>query len=268
MENKLFVPREAGKVLRALQECPGVSLLALYLHGSAVSGGLRPQSDLDLLAVIDQPLPRPERAALLKKLLEISRASAAPGAGRPVELIVFLASELAAPGYPARCEFMYGEWLRADFAAGQMPEALRDPELTLVLAQARQQARSLFGPAAERLLPEIAPTEARRAMRDALPALLGSLAGDERNVILTLARMWRTAGCGDFVSKEEAARWAAGRLPSGPAEMVKLAQAGYLGERRDDWSAYRKEARETAGLLQALLLEALDRPHPGGSDGL
>ena len=257
MGNEIFASPEAGAVLSALRECFGASLLALYLHGSAVSGGLRPQSDLDLLAVVDRPMSDQASQQLLNKLMKISRAPGVPGAGRPVELIVFLADELAAPGYPAGCEFIYGEWLRADFDAGNPAEPLRDPELTLVLAQARQQALPLFGPAADRLLPDIAPPQTRQAMQDALPALLDSLSGDERNVILTLARMWRTASCGDFASKEEAAHWAAARLGPEPAKLMNLALSGYTGAARDDWSTCPQEVRATAAELQALVLEAL-----------
>ncbi len=35
------------------------SLLAVYLSGSAVDGGLRPDSDVDLFVVTDAPSPRP-----------------------------------------------------------------------------------------------------------------------------------------------------------------------------------------------------------------
>ena len=34
-------------------------------------------------------------------------------------------------------------------------------------------------------------------MRDALPSLAAGLDGDPRNVLLTLARMWRTVATGD-----------------------------------------------------------------------
>ena len=39
----------------------GGSLLGAYLHGSAVTGGLRPDSDLDLLLLTARPLSAAER---------------------------------------------------------------------------------------------------------------------------------------------------------------------------------------------------------------
>ncbi|MDM7853300.1 hypothetical protein QUF18_20350 [Pseudochrobactrum kiredjianiae] len=36
--------------------------------------------------------------------------------------------------FPARAEFVYGEWLRDSFEAGEVPLPNNDPEYTLVLA--------------------------------------------------------------------------------------------------------------------------------------
>src|SRR5690606_18364981 len=91
------------------------------------------------------------------------------------------------------------------------------------------------------------PTGAQHAEplldRQALPALLDSLEGDERNVLLTLTRMWRTLATGDFVPKDAAAGWAVARLPAEHAAVLATARDAYLGIRRDDWSARRQEAR-------------------------
>jgi len=55
-EETLRTPAEALAALRIVEDLFEVSLLAVYLHGSAVSGGLRPQSDVDLLVVTGQPM--------------------------------------------------------------------------------------------------------------------------------------------------------------------------------------------------------------------
>lgn len=60
----------------------------------------------------------------------------------------------------------------------------------------------------------------RLAIRDALPILLDGLSGDERDVLLTLARMWRTAQMGDLMSKDHAASWAAAKMPITEADML------------------------------------------------
>lgn len=66
----------------ALCEVLGDGLRALYLHGSAVSGQLRPQSDIDLLAIIDQSLRDDQRRDLLAALLRISGRYPLRRAGR------------------------------------------------------------------------------------------------------------------------------------------------------------------------------------------
>ena len=191
-------PEQAHQALTLLRERLGVSLKAVYLHGSAVSQGLHAHSDIDLLVVVDAPIANETRRELLQ---DLSAVSAPPGDSRlrPLEVIAFLLREL--PAYPARAELVFGEWLREAFEAGRLPEGGADPEFTLMLAQARLEARPLFGPPAADLLPAITRQDIRRAIHDSLPILLAALAEDERNVLLTLARMWRTAKDGAFVSK-------------------------------------------------------------------
>jgi hypothetical protein len=171
--------------------------------------------------------------------------------------MVFLKTDLEAPAFPARAEFVYGEWLRDAFEAGQLPMPVRDPEYTLVLAQARREAFSLFGPGAEELLPPIPSEHVRRAMRDALPGLLDGLHGDERNVVLTLARMWRTAATGEFVAKDAAATWAAAQMPNREADTLIHAREAYLGKVKDDWEYHEAAIRKTAAHLHKRVLELL-----------
>ncbi len=249
-----------GAAMEALSGLLGEALLAVYLHGSAVSSGLRPQSDIDLLAVIDRPMTDGQRRDLLSALLQISgRHPAKPGGVRCLEVIIFLLSESDGLGFPALAEFTYGEWLRKDFEAGVMPIPKRDPENTLILAQARQNARPLFGPTAPELLPDVPLTEVRLAMHDALPALLNGLRGDERNVLLTLARMWRTASTGEFVSKDAAASWAVPQMPGEEAATLDLASRAYLGEIEDEWNTQWDAAQRTSQYLSERVSELLSR---------
>lgn len=249
------IPAEASAVLSIAREVFAGHLLAVYLHGSVVKGGLRPQSDVDLFVVIDRPMTGVMRNSLLSSLLSISgRHPASPGGPRCIELMVFLAADLSVPAFPARSEFVYGEWLREDFEAGAIPEALSDPEITLVLAQARQEAQPLFGPALNSILSEIPDDDIRRAMREGLPALLSNLRGDERNVLLTLARMWRTTETGEFVTKDVAVDWAMLRLPEQLAETLAYARDAYLGKIRDDWTIRQEEVRQAAAYLHQQIM--------------
>ncbi|OKP02645.1 aminoglycoside adenylyltransferase family protein [Xenorhabdus eapokensis] len=246
----MTIPSEVNKALLIVQKRLAKSLVAVYLHGSAVVGGLRPRSDVDLLVVIDQPMTSEVREYLAADLMMISgRYPSDPDGRRPVELIVFLCADLSASRYPARSEFIYGEWLRHEYEVGEIPKPVCDPELTLVLAQSRQEAIPLVGPNVSSLLPAIPRSDIYRAIKDVLPALIETLQGDERNVLLTLARMWRTLVTGEFVSKDVAADWAAARLPAIQAVVLTDAREAYLRGYEEDWRNRQQELQLTVSSL-------------------
>lgn len=162
---------------------------------------------------------------------------------------MFCQAELNRSDYPARAEFVYGEWLWEAFEAGATPMPERDPEYTLVNAQAHREAIPLFGPPRSELLTDVSKEHVNQAMRDSLPDLLDGLHGDERNVLLTLARMWHTASTGKFGTKDAAAEWAIPRLSGSDAMALDLARRAYLGEITDDWSSQGDAVRELAGRM-------------------
>jgi len=247
-------PEQAHQALALLLERLGTSLKAVYLHGSAVSHGLHAYSDIDLLIVVDAPIADVTRLELLQ---DMNAVSAPPGDThlRPLEVIAFRLEELDHPPYPARAELVFGEWLREAFDAGRLPEGGADPEFTLMLAQARLEAFPLFGPPAADLLPAIAQQDIRRAIHDILPILFATLAEDERNVLLTLARMWWTTKDGTFVSKARAADWARPQLSRTASDTLGLAREEYLGARRINWSN-RSAAVQTTALELAQRIRA------------
>lgn len=253
------IPPDAHTALPILHALFSESLVAVYLHGSAVTGGLRPHSDVDLLAVIDGPMTRENGKRFAAALMAVSgRYPRDPAGRRPLEVIVFSRTDLAVPAYPMRCEFIYGEWLRHAYEEGSVPAPMSDPELTLVLTQARREAKPLFGPDANELLPVIPQADIRRAIGDMLPSLCETLEEDERNVLLTLARMWRTLATGEFVPKGAAADWAIARLPDAHAAVLAHTRDAYLGFDKNDWHGRQVEIRETARVLRDYVEAGLD----------
>nr|WP_263971337.1 DUF4111 domain-containing protein [Pseudoclavibacter endophyticus] len=75
----------------------------------------------------------------------------------------------------------------------------------------------------------------RRAQLTVSLALVNGLPGDERNVLLTLARALHTVETGDIVSKQHAADSAARRMGADAAELLRLAAAEHRGEFQVDW---------------------------------
>jgi predicted nucleotidyltransferase len=249
--------KEAKAVSSIASQIFGHKLITVYLYGSGMSGALWPLSDIDLIVIIRREMSAAERQSLVASLLITSgRYPNLPGEPRCLELSVVLKSELAAPSYPGRSEFTYGEWLRADLEQGLVPEPFADPGVTLMLAQARLEAVPLTGPKLSDLLAPIPAHDIRRAMREAIPSLVSSLQG-ERNVLLTLARMWRTAATGEFVSKGAAVNWVAPSVPVEIGQSLRVAGEAYLGKAEDDWLAHAAEAQRASDYLEGKLLDLL-----------
>jgi len=243
------VPEEAIQALNLIKELLECQLVGVYLYGSAVMGGLRADSDVDILALTNCSLSESSRTELTKQLMEISGKPGGSTGIRPLEVTVVNQKNVLPWHFPPKYEFMYGEWLREQFEKGEIPGATDDPDLALLLAQAEMNSITLSGPEVEEVLEPIPWEDIQRAMKDSLPGLIASLKGDERNVILTLARMWITTSTREFTSKDQAAEWAIPQLPEEQAALLDLARKAYLGEVKDKWEGMETEL--------ALLVESL-----------
>jgi streptomycin 3"-adenylyltransferase len=231
------VSAQAGAVLAVLADAlPPGRLTGLYLYGSAVAGGLRPDSDLDLFGVIERPSTDEERRAVVDGLVPISWLDSRPRSWRPVELSLAVADDVRPWRYPPRLDFQYGEWLRDALLAGEKASGpVSNPDGAILAHMVRSSGVPLLGPPAAALLDEVPRTDLVRAVLDELSPLLGDLERDTRNVLLTLARMWVTVATGEVRSKDAAAAWAIERLPSDHRPVLELARAAYLGKARDAW---------------------------------
>lgn len=160
---------------------------------------------------------------------------------RPLELTVINQSDVVPWRYPPKKEFIYGEWLRNEFENGEIQKPSYDPDLAIVLAQVRKNSISLFGPDATNTLAPVPMTDIRRAIKDSLPALIEGIKGDERNVILTLARMWQTVTTSEISPKDIAAEWAIPLLPKEQATLLDIAKKAYRGESNESWEGLDSE---------------------------
>lgn len=212
------------------------NILAIHLFGSAVDGGLKPHSDLDLLVTVREPPTDATRHALMKELLT---ASAPPGAQdhvRPLEVTVITHSEVVPWRYPPKRELQFGEWLRASLENNVFEPPMVDHDLAILLTKARQNSVSLQGPAATNLFDSVPRTHLVQSLRDTVAQWNEPTdwAGDERNIVLALARIWYTAVTGEIASKDAAALWLLHRLQGSNRAVVSKARAAYLGEQHDD----------------------------------
>lgn len=210
--------------------------LGIYLYGSAVTGGLRADSDLDLLVVTSRRSTSGEKRRLVDGLMPISGAKIRPPGWRPLEVTLVVQSDVRPWRYPPRWDLQYGEWLRQQFADGELePWPPTNPDLAVLITMVLESARPLRGPAAGQLLDPVPQQDLVRAMVDEISQLLGDLESDTRNVLLTLARIWSTAATGAIHSKDAAADWALARLPPEHRPVLARARALYLGGGYGPW---------------------------------
>jgi streptomycin 3"-adenylyltransferase len=213
----------------------GDSLVAACLYGSATAGGLRRWSDLDLLILVRDRLPDPVLRALALGWLPLSGP---PGdALRPLEATVLALPDLRPWRWPPRRLLQFGEWLRPDLERGIVEPPQADPDVALLVTQARANGRPLAGPPPAELLDPVPPADLHRALAESLPYLLEGWREDCRNALLTLARMWLTAETGRIEPKDRAADWAIARLPADTAGWLAQARDDYLGRADADWTA-------------------------------
>lgn len=227
---------QAGRVVAVVREALGKAVIAAYLHGSAAHGGLHPTSDIDLLVVTRRPTTLGEKRALIARLLPISGRGDPTGRSRSVDLSIVVQADVRPWQYPPRLDFQYGDWWRSEFERGELtPWESPNPDLALLLEMVLQADHPVFGPRPAEVLDPVPPADVRRAMLDGIPALLSCLDGDERNVVLTFARIWTTLATGVIRSKDAAADWALALLPPDHWAVLAHARAIYLGDAPEDW---------------------------------
>ena len=248
----LEIPPVAHEVTGISRDVLADALLGVYLHGSAVLGGLRPTSDVDILAVVDRPTTELQRRAIVDRLMDLSGRRARRGPSRSVEFNIVRAGAMRPWRHPPEVELLYGEWERHRYESGFVPAPRPMADLAPLIAITRAHGRALYGPPPGDLFDPILAPDMARAIVEGVPYLIDDLPTDTRNVLLTLARGWFTLETGDIVPKDVAGAWAVDRIPDADARPLERAREMYLeGWDRDDWGEDLAAARATAARLVA-----------------
>jgi streptomycin 3"-adenylyltransferase len=235
---------QTRRIVAVVREALGDSVIGAYLHGSSVFGGLHPTSDIDVLVVTQRPTTIDEQRVLIGRLLPISGRGDPTGGSRSVELTIVVQSDVRPWRYPPRLDLQYGDWWRGEFERGELtPWVSPNSDLALLLEMVLEANHQLLGPPPAEVLDPIPPADLRRAMLDGIPALLGCLDGDERNVVLTFVRIWTTLETGVIRSKDAAADWALPRLPPEHRAVLEHARSIYLGDAAEEWGDLLRRVR-------------------------
>lgn len=236
-----------------VREVLGPDAAGAYLFGSAVLGGLRSESDLDVLVVSMRPTTREEKQRLIDRLLAFSGRSAPHGRWRRVELTIVVESEIKPWRYPPSFDFQYGDWLRGEFESGNLEPwpTTTNPDLAALITMVLLGNTPVFGPAPDEMFDPVPHEDLVSAIVGDIDALLGGVDRDTRNVILTLARIWSTVATGVIRTKDAAADWALTRLPEEHRAVLARAREIYLGAEEEDWDDIRPHVRPYAECVVA-----------------
>jgi predicted nucleotidyltransferase len=258
-ERALF-NEQLQQLMSVVRDVLGKQIVGAYLHGSAVLGGIRPRSDIDVLTVSSRPTTPDEKHLLVERLIAITGVTD-PGPPWTVELTIVVESEIRPWRYPPRLDFQYGEWVRHAFEHGNYtPWKERDPDLALLITVVLQGDRPLLGPPPAEVFDSVPPIDCTRAMLDGLDGLLDRLDEDTRNVLLTLARTQCTLATGEIRTKDRAADWVLDRLPETDRAPLARGRAVYLGEEEERWDDLRPSVAALAVLMADEIRRAAGPP--------
>ncbi|HEX2756649.1 MAG TPA: AAA family ATPase [Candidatus Limnocylindrales bacterium] len=250
-----------GQLVPAIQARLGSDLVAVYLCGSAVTGGYDPGiSDVDLLVVVEGDPERLDLERLAAMHDAIARRD--PAWRDRIETVYVGRSTLQAfRTHPGRL---------AVISPGE-PLHLRDDRASQWVQNwfyARVVSLTLRGPAPDTLIPPIDWSEfvsaitryadelARRPLADADP---GSIA----YVVLTMCRAAMTIRVGGLGSKADAAAWAGAMLPD-RSELIDMALAC---RRSGGMIGFQDEGSVTGARTLIAELQTLIRSDPSVSVG-
>jgi streptomycin 3"-adenylyltransferase len=229
--------KQLDRACAIIRQVLNSNVVGAYLFGSAVQGGLRPGSDLDILVLCKQPTTLSEKKRLIHNLMDISGKDSNEGLWRRVEVTIVIQADITPWRYPPSLDLQYGDWLRSEFEKGNFepsPTPL-NPDLALLITMVIAADTALIGPSPACVFEPVPHEHVLRAMVGDLGRLRGEIDSDTRNVILTFARMWSTFATGVICSKDEAANWAVERLPSAYKSVVAHARDAYLGSEAEQW---------------------------------
>ncbi|MFF2084114.1 aminoglycoside adenylyltransferase domain-containing protein [Nocardia sp. NPDC058176] len=227
---------------------PG-GVVGVYLFGSAVTTRLRPSSDIDLLVLLGRSLTTGERAELTALLLEVSgwhgHRERFPEVSerRPVEVTCVVVDADRTWLREWRYDFQFGEWLREDIVDGLVLRPGNSPDVVTLIATAHAAHQVLRGPPLAEVVGAIPAPMLHDAVLASIPEILAGIDGDERNALLTSARMLVTLTTGEIVSKDRAAELIAPTLDESGRWLLERARRGYLERTGEDWSGMSDRVR-------------------------
>jgi hypothetical protein len=242
------VARYLSELTRRVETQLEQRLAGVWLLGSSALGDFDPlRSDVDVQAVSTAPLAQSELEHLAADLSH----PALPCPVRGLEFVLYSREDLTDPRGPA-FQLNLNTGPRMEHHVGYDPDI--EPRFWFILdvAIAREGARRLAGRPPTELLPVLSGTLVLSALRD---SLAWYRAHDGAEAVLAACRAWAWATQDRWLSKSDAAAWAAAQLPD-PAPIAKA-----LARRAEP------DAPEPSPSDVAMILEPVERLLAADAEG-
>jgi predicted nucleotidyltransferase len=245
------VEAQIGSLVDGVHAVLGENLISAYLHGSAVLGGFRPRSDIDVIVVSTRGTSADEKRCLIDLLVSLSAQGGTIGPPRPIELDVVVASEIRPWRYPPAFDFHFDELLRSEFDSGELEPwpSRTNRDLASVITMALMEETALFGPPATEIFDPVPRQDYIDAILRDTATVDQYLPWDTRNVVLTLPRIWSAIATDEVHSKDSAAAWALPQLPEEHRPVLERARAIYRGEPEEPWDDVLPQVRAYADYI-------------------
>lgn len=250
---------QLSQSLEVIREHLDSTLVAVYLYGSAIDGGLKPYSDIDLLVAVSTRIDAATRQAFISDLLAISAPPGQSEILRALEVTIIVRSDVVPWQYPPRRELQFGEWQREEILAGTFEPATIDADLAILLTKVRLHGITLIGVPAADLFDPVPEFDLFKTLIDTLDLWNSppDWKGDEKHVVLTLARIWYSVATGQIIPKDAAADWAMERLPVKYQPVLLEARQAYLGLGEDCVAAHAEQLTEFVYFVKCEVIKLL-----------
>jgi hypothetical protein len=203
------------------------NLAGIYLHGSIAFGCFNPRGgDIDLLIVSEREIAHGAKRAIVKCLLRLSMRPA------PVEVTFVSRVRMRQWRYPTPFEIHFSESWRARYTAGldrtlNRLAKVRDGDLAIQIATARQRGICIYGRSARRVLPKVPEPDLKASVVQDFYWARKRISRAPVYFVLNACRGYGFLETGKIYSKEEGCVWAMGRVPLEYRGVVRAARGAY-----------------------------------------
>ena len=205
------------------------NLVGIYLHGSAVMGCFNPEkSDIDLIIVVDQPLPDSIKIEYMDMVVVYNASGPAKG----IEMSIVLRKVCKPFVYPTPFELHFSsghlQWYKNDPDEYIRKMNGEDKDLAAHFTVINSRGKCLYGSPVKEVFGEVPSCDYMDSIWYDVETAADEITEYTMYLTLNLARVLAYKEKGLILSKKEGGEWAVHNLPSKYHPLIKDAMREYL----------------------------------------